>query len=51
MPIIYDRGQSVGWSVSQGIDDLPVLATNRSDTSAMLSSDVKSLVVHKSTRE
>ena len=42
---------SVSQSVSQKIDDLSVIATCRSDTSATLSSDVKGSVVHKSTRE
>ena len=35
---------------SQKIDDLPVLATRRSGTSAMLSSEVKGPVAHGSTR-
>ena len=35
---------------SQKIDDLPVLATRRSGTSAMLSSKVNSPVAHGSTR-
>ena len=38
-----------GQSVSQKIDDLSVLATCQSDTSATLSSDVKGSVIHKST--
>ena len=35
---------------SQKIDDLPVLATRQSGTSAMLSSEVNSPVAHGSTR-
>ena len=35
---------------SQKIDDLPVLATRRSGTSAMLSSEVNGPVAHGSTR-
>ena len=35
---------------SQKIDDLPVLATHRSGTSAMLSSEVNGPVAHGSTR-
>ena len=35
---------------SQKIDDLPILATYRSGTSAMLSSGVKGPVAHGSTR-
>ena len=35
---------------SQKIDDLPVLATRRSGTSAMLSSEVNCPVAHGSTR-
>ena len=36
--------------LSQKIDDLPVLATHRSRTSAMLSSKVNGPVAHGSTR-
>ena len=35
---------------SQKIDDLPVLATHRSGTSAMLSSEVNGPVAHRNTR-
>ena len=35
---------------SQKIDDLPVLATRRAGTSAMLSSKVNGPVAHRSTR-
>ena len=39
------------WSVSQKIDDLPVLATCQSGTLSTLSSNIKGLVVCKSNRE
>ena len=47
MAILYYCGQSV----SQKIDNLTILTTCWSGTSATLSSDVKCLVVHECTQE
>ena len=50
-PSLHSLSSSFRFSQLASADDLSVLATCRSDTSATLSSDVKGSVVHKSTRE
>ena len=45
----YTDGRKKSEVRSQKIDDLPVLATRRSDTSVMLSSKVNGPVAHGST--
>ena len=47
----YTDGRKKSEVRSQKIDDLPVLATRRSGTSAMLSSKVNGPVAHGSTRK
>ena len=46
----YTDGRKKSEVRSQKIDDLPVLATHRSGTSAMLSSKVNGPVAHGNTR-